>query len=169
MTKIHFEAQIAQFREKGEKSGWTYIEVPFSLSEEIMPGNKKSFRVKGKLDDFAFEGIALWPMGEGNFIMPLNGSIRKEIGKQQGDTVKVEMEADTKEPPLSAELLDCLQDDPSANAFFNSLSKGHQRYFSNWIEAAKTAPTKVKRMAQAVNGLAMGLGFSEMIRANKKS
>lgn len=168
MAKIKFEAPIAQFRDKGEKSGWTYIEIPQAIIEQLMPGHKKSFRVKGKLDFFTFEGIALLPMGDGNFIMALNASIRKEIRKEIGEGVQVQMEADKKEQPVSPELLTCLQDDPSALHFFNTLPKGHQRYFSNWIASAKTAPTKTKRLSQAVNALAMGLGFSQMVRMNKK-
>jgi uncharacterized protein YdeI (YjbR/CyaY-like superfamily) len=62
----------------------------------------------------------------------------------------------------------CLADDATALDFFNTLSKGHQTYFSNWIEAAKTVETKTKRITQAVMGLSMGLGYGEMVRYFKK-
>ncbi|HVF97457.1 MAG TPA: YdeI/OmpD-associated family protein, partial [Flavisolibacter sp.] len=51
---------------------------------------------------------------------------------------------------------------------FESLTKGHRLYFSKWIESAKTEPTKAKRIAMAVNALAKGWGYPEMMRANKK-
>ncbi|HQV55523.1 MAG TPA: YdeI/OmpD-associated family protein, partial [Chitinophagaceae bacterium] len=44
----------------------------------------------------------------------------------------------------------------------------HQKYFSKWIDAAKTEPTKVKRITMAVNALAKKVGYPEMIRAAKK-
>ncbi len=95
--------------------------------------------------------------------------IRKKIRKGNGDTLKICLEVDNKEKPLSEELLVCLADEPPALEFFRSLPKGHQRYFSNWIESSKTATTKTKRIAQAVNALALHLGFGEMIRMNKKN
>lgn len=166
---IQFKALIEQFRDKGEKSGWTYIEIPETLAQTIKPGNKKSFRVKGALDHFTFEGIALLPMGDGSFIMALNADIRAKIGKQKGDQLLVSLEEDTKEKSLSAELLACLEDEPAALNYFNTLPPGHQRYFSSWIESAKTDSTRAKRISQAVTALAMRLGYSEMVRMNRNS
>lgn len=45
---IDYTTIILQFAEQGEKTGWTYIEIPADLAQQIKPGNKKSFRVKGK-------------------------------------------------------------------------------------------------------------------------
>lgn len=166
---IQFNAVIKKFTKMGEKTGWTYIEIPLDIAEKLKPDNKKAFRVKGKLDNYAFNAISLLPMGEGNFIMALNGTIRKQIKKEKGDTLKVQMQEDKKEPELSGIFMECLEEEPKAIKFFKSLPKGHQRYFSNWIESAKTDSTKAKRIAQAVNALAAGLGFGEMIRMNKKN
>ena len=166
---IQFKATIKKFTEMGEKTGWTYIEIPLTIAEKLKPNSKKSFRVKGKLDDYAFEKASLFPIGEGNYIMALNASIRKHLKKQKGDIIKVQMQEDKKEPRLSDILLECLKEDPKAIKFFKALPKGHQRYFSNWVESAKTESTKAKRIAQAINALALGLGFGEMIRMNKKN
>jgi hypothetical protein len=166
---IRFKGLIEQFREKGEKTGWSYIEVPLDIAEQLNPGNKKSFRVKGKLDNYIFEHVSLLPMGEGNFIMALNGAVRKAIKKQKGATVQIQMEIDTKEKPLSAVFIECLEEEPKGLKFFYSMPKSHQKYFSNWIESAKTDATKAKRIAQAVNALSLGLNFGEMIRKNKKN
>jgi uncharacterized protein YdeI (YjbR/CyaY-like superfamily) len=48
------------------------------------------------------------------------------------------------------------------------LSGSHQKYFSKWIESAKTAQTKTKRILMAVTALGQGKGYPEMIRMNKK-
>jgi hypothetical protein len=64
MTTLQFTSVIKKFDDKGEKTGWSYIEVPAELAQQLMPGNKKAFRVKGKLDDYTYEGISLVPMGE---------------------------------------------------------------------------------------------------------
>src|SRR6059058_6171760 len=98
---VQFTATIKKFDKQGEKTGWTYIDVPAVIAEKLQPGNKKGFRVKGKLDNFSFSMIALLPMGGGDFIMTINAAIRKGIKKQKGATVQVKMETDTNEikPP----------------------------------------------------------------------
>ena len=166
--KIQFTAVINRFNTKGEKTGWTYIDVPSDVTLRLKPGNKKSFRVKGMLDQYVISGIALLPMGEGNFIMALNAVIRKNIGKKHGAVINVQLEVDTKPIVLDEEFLQCLDDEPSALKFFNQLPKSHQNYFSKWIAGAKTSETKTKRIAQALNGLSNHWNFSMIMQAAKK-
>ena len=167
---IRFSAIIKKFKEQGEKTGWTYIDIPHEIAEKIKPGHKKIFRVKGKLDDFSFRGIALMPMGGGDFIMTLNADIRRGIGKRQGAMLKVLLEADdTFEIKPSTEFLDCLSDEPGTISFLNSLVKSHQNYFVKWIDSAKTENTKEKRIAQSVSALSRKMGYGEMIRSLKKT
>ena len=64
--------------------------------------------------------------------------------------------------------MECLADEPAASAFFQSLAGSHQRYFSKWIDSAKTEPTRTKRIALAVNALAKKWGYPEMIRASQE-
>ncbi len=90
---IHFKAVIKKFNEQGEKTGWSYIEVPEEIASKIKPGYKKSFRVKGKLDEYRIEKTSLLPMGAGNFIIPVNAAIRKALGKRKGAIVNVSLEA----------------------------------------------------------------------------
>lgn len=167
MSLVKFKTILLKFDEQGEKTGWTYIEIPAELAQKLKPGNKKSFRVKGKLDSFAIKQAALMPMGEGNFVLAVNAEMRKGIGKRKGAELLVQLEADDSPILLSSEFLDCLADEPNALAFFKQLSRGHQNYFSKWIESAKTEPTKAKRIAQAVNALAKGQPFGIMVRALK--
>jgi hypothetical protein len=167
---IKFKTVIKKFEKMGEKTGWTYIEIPVELSEKLKPGYKQSFRVKGKLDQFDIAGMALAPMGNGHFIMALNADVRKQIGKRAGAELQVQMEVDDNPDPVSCpELMECLGDEPEALAFFNSLAKGHRNYFMKWIESAKTPGTKAKRIAMAVTGLARKWDYPTMIRANKKT
>ena len=164
-----FTTILKRFDEKGEKTSWTYIDVPIEVTNELKPGQKTSFRVKGTLDSFPISHVALVPMGEGAFIIAINARMRQGIRKEKGATVQVSLELDDMPKPLSADLMACLGDDPEALRFFYTLAKGHQNYFSNWIEEAKTIETKTKRLHQAVVGLSMGLGFGEMVRHFKKS
>ena len=165
---ISFTTTILKFGRQGEKTGWTYILIPAELAGQLNPGYKKSFRVKGKLDKYPIKGVALLPMGDGDFIMALNATMRKGIKKQKGAELHVQLQVDTEELKPSPELMECLADEPEALAKFRSLPKGHQTYFSKWIESAKTEPTRAKRIAYAIRFLSMGSSFSEMLRALKK-
>ena len=159
-----FTATLKKFKDKGEKTGWTYIEIPARLANGLKPGTKTSFRVKGKLDRYPIRQIALLPMGNGDFIMAINGSMRRGLKKKAGDQVAVTLELDRSEFQFSEDFLLCLEDDPVALENFKKLAPSHQKYFSKWIADAKTVETKTKRITQAVQGLAMGLDYGAMIR-----
>lgn len=161
---IRFETIIKKFDKQGEKTGWTYIDIPAAIAEQLYPGNKKSFRVKGKFDAFAFDGMALLPMGEGDFIIPLKADVRKAIQKRAGDTLSVQLSFQPKAYELAADFMACLEDESVALTHFNTLTGSHRNYFSKWIESAKTEDTRTKRIALAVNALVRKMGYAEMIR-----
>lgn len=165
MQKLN--AILEKFGKKGEKTGWTYISIPSVIAGKIKPGTKKSFRVKGKLDSFSIKSISLIPMGDGDFIMPINAEMRKGIKKQKGEKVIVQIEEDNEEIKISSDFLVCLKEEKQALTFFNSLPKSHQNYYSKWIESAKTDATKAKRIAQSINGFKMKMGYPEMRRYYK--
>jgi Domain of unknown function (DUF1905)/Bacteriocin-protection, YdeI or OmpD-Associated len=160
-----FTTILQKFGEKGEKTGWTYLEIPADIAQEIKPDTKVSFRVKGTIDKFPIKLTALLPMGDGTFMIPMNARIRKGIQKGEGATVVASFEEDTDELPQSEELLLCLEDEPQALEAFQKLSKSYQNYYSKWIESAKTIETKTKRIAMTMQSLLMGMSYQEMMRS----
>lgn len=165
---VRFTTTIKQFGRQGEKTGWTYIEIPADIANELMPGKKKGFRVKGKLDNFSIKGIALLPMGGGNFILTLNADLRRGIHKKKGAMLDVRLAVDPEGYKLNEDFIACLNDEPDAKKFFDTLSGSHRNYFSKWIDSAKTELTKIKRIAMAVNALSKKWGYPEMLRNSKK-
>lgn len=165
---LRFNTTIEKFGEQGEKTGWTYIRITAKQAQQLKPDNKKSFRVKGKLDAYAIKGVALIPMGGGDFIMALNTTMRKALGKKKGDTLSVQLMADEQLPVINKALLTCLADEPLAETAFNKMPRSHQHYFSRWIESAKTEATQAKRIAMTVSALLKKMDFGEMLRAAKK-
>ena len=167
---IALETIIHQFAEKGEKTGWIYIDVPQIIASELKPDCKVSFRVKGRIDDTLFNGIALAPMGDGDFILPLKKELQKQIGKRKGATVKLEIEEDKDfKLEMPEDLNICLIDLEGSMEQFKSMPKSYQNYYFNWINAAKTDTTRVKRIAQTVDAMQKKMDFGEMIFYNKKS
>ena len=164
---ISFSTTILKFSRQGEKTGWTYIIVPDKIAKKLNPGVKKSYRVKGKLDDCEIEKTALIPMGEGDFILPVNAALRKATGKRFGATLKVQLEIDNTPILPPAALLECLQDEPEALKYFDSLPQGHRNYFTKWIESAKTEPTKTKRIALVIKTMVRKMDFGAMLREER--
>lgn len=164
---VKFTATLLQFNEQGEKTGWTYLPIAADIAQQIKPGYKKIFRVKGKLDDFKIKAVAIMPMGDGSFIMPINEAMRKGTGKRKGAMITATLAADDEPLKLNEDLLMSLNDEPAAMQHFNALSGSHRNYFSKWIDSAKTETTKTKRIALAVSALARGMGYPEMMREQK--
>ena len=164
---ITYTTSILQFDKHGEKTGWSYIEVPADIAEQLKPGCKKSFKVKGKLDGYSISQVSLLPMGNGIFIMPINAAMRKGTGKKKGAMLKVQLAEDKKEYELNTDLMECLADEPAAMAFFKTKNQSFQNYYSKWVESAKTEATKAKRIAMAVSSLAKKIEFGEMLRMQR--
>jgi hypothetical protein len=167
---VDYNTIILQFGEQGEKTGWTYIEIPADVAQEIKPGNKKSFRVRGWLDEYAVTGMALMPMGEGKFIMALREEIRKSIRKGRGAMLRVRLEFDTDyKVEMPEDLQECFEfERPEAFEFFSGLAKSHQGYFIKWINDAKTDTTRANRIANTINAAVRRMDYGMMLREQKK-
>ncbi len=164
---IDMEVTIRKFESQGEKTGWCYLLIPGDVADQLNPGVKKSYRVKGRLDQFPVKGIAMIPMGDGSFIIAFNQLMRKGTAKKEGSMIRVRLSIDKVPYQLNAEFITCLKDEPAAFAFFDAMPPGHQAYYSKWIESAKQAETRSRRIAQAVEGLARKMNYSAMIQFNK--
>jgi len=166
---VEFTTIMLQFAEQGEKTGWTYIEIPADLAQEMKPGNKKSFRVRGMLDAFPVRGMALMPMGEGNFIMALKAEVRKGLHKNAGAMLQVRLEEDVDyKVEIPTDLQECFDFEPESWDFFNSLAKSHREYFIKWIDGAKTSETRAKRIVNTVNAMLRKWPYNVMLREMRK-
>ena len=100
--------------------------------------------------------------------MALNGDMRRSIGRKAGGMIKVKLTEDKEQFQINPDLLACIADEPRAKQYWQKLPPSHQRYYSKWIDSAKGVDTKVKRIAMAVDGMARGLNYGEMLRENRK-
>lgn len=143
------------------KGGWTYALIP-----EVRKNKDNPFgwvRVSGSIDGYELSKVTLMPNGKGALFLPVKAEIRKAIGKEEGDKVHIILYADNTALETPHELLICLEDEPKALEFFNSLSESERRYYINWIYSAKKQETKDDRMAKTINRLAMGLKMYDKI------
>ena len=162
---VTFNTIILQFNEQGEKTGWSYIEIPADIAQQLKPGTKKSYRVRGMLDALPIAGMALLPMGEGNFIIPLKADIRKALHKSSGAMLQVSLEEDKDfKIEMPDDLQECFEFEPEAFEFFNGLAKSHREYFIKWINGSKTDETRAKRIVNTVNAMLRKWNYGQMIR-----
>ncbi|MCW5910357.1 MAG: DUF1905 domain-containing protein [Cyclobacteriaceae bacterium] len=158
----------AKLQKQNKPGGWTYLIVAASHAKKLKSG-KKSFRVRGTLDDLAFEKTSLLSLGNGDFFLPFNAAMRKGTGKKAGDKVAVAMKIDERKPRLSRDLLQCLEEDPEASGFFKTLTPYMQHFYSTWIESAKSPQTKTRRLVAVVNALAQKQSYHKMMEAYKNT
>ena len=163
---VTFTAPICRFGSNKDKTGWTYVEIPPELAVQLHGKDKRAFRVQGMLDAHRIDHVTLMPMGGGAYMLTLNGPMRKAIRKGEGALLHLSLEIDLRPLPLSEDLLACLEDEPEARSFFESLSPSHKKYFSNWVNDAKTQETKVKRILKIIHALNQRQDYGTMIREN---
>lgn len=164
---VRFTTRLLRFKNYGDKTGWTYVEVPADVAQKLKKGNKAMFKVKGTFDAYKFKAKTIFPVGDGNFILPYNSKDKKAVGKREGAMIRVSLELDKSVYKMNKDLMLCLDDAPEARSHFKTLTPSHQRYFSKWVDEAKTEKTKAERIVRIIHALNKKWGFPEMLK-NKK-
>jgi hypothetical protein len=163
-----FSSIILKFASKGEKTGWTYIDIPGDIIEKLRLPDKKAFRIKGFIDDAKIEKLSTYPVGEGRFIIAINNELKKKLGKKEGAKVTVKLTLDKSKGLQSEELIAALKEDKIAFTQFSSLLLSHRNYFHRYVATAKGADTKAGRIVNVINAMYRKQDFGQMIRALKK-
>jgi Bacteriocin-protection, YdeI or OmpD-Associated/Domain of unknown function (DUF1905) len=94
----------------------------------------------------------------GESFIGVNHTVKAATGVDAGDRVRVTMELDTEqrtiEPP--DDLKAALAAAPDARARFDRLSYTHRREYVEWVEGAKRADTRERRIAETVRRVRAG-------------
>ncbi len=70
------------------KGGWTYVVMPGSADYF---GTRGLVRVRGSIDSYPFRG-SFMALGDGTHKLAVPADVRKQVGKDAGDTVTVHVD-----------------------------------------------------------------------------
>lgn len=132
-----FNAEVVLSRFPG-KGGWTYAPVgqlPFKVKTHF--GNLK---VSGQLDELVLTDAHLMPMGKGLRFLPVNAALRKQLGKQAGDVVRLRLfvAAESVDSAISlADFTECLAEVPAALRAFEALAAPQQQQLFEQVASAE--------------------------------
>lgn len=130
--------------------GGAYIEVPDAVVQAL--GGRGRVPVQATFDGVAYAGSVV-SMG-GAKVIGVRKDIRQQLGKEPGDGVTVTLRPD--DAPRAVTVADDLRRalvDGGVDATFDGLSFSHQREYVTWIDEAKKAETRARRIAQTVERL----------------
>lgn len=147
MSKAQFEVEGTYLLQKyAGKGGWTYADIP-----EIKQDKSNPFgwvQVSGYIDDYEIQQHKLMPNGSGGLFLSVKAEIRKKIRKQAGDSVYIRLNIDNSNIDIPNEIMACFKTEASdVWQNFLSFSESEKKAYLDWIYAAATDQTKVKRIS----------------------
>lgn len=134
--------------------GGAFVTIPFDVEQVF---GKQRVKVRATIAGEPYRG-SLVRMGGPCHVLGVRKDIRAKIGKTYGEEIEIVLEEDPAPRTLTlpADLQQALQSQPVAAAFFQQLSYSHQKEYVQWIEEAKRAPTRQRRISQTITLLTQG-------------
>jgi len=129
------------------KGGWTYISLPEIEKDKNAPFG--IVKVSGTIVGVEIKQYSLMPYGNGSLLMAVKAEIRKKIGKEEGDYVKVTLYRDESEYQIPDELKNRLVSEGVYN-LFTGYKRWEQKMCAEWIFSAKRPETVNERIIKTI-------------------
>jgi hypothetical protein len=145
-----------RFRATVELGGKSATGIPVPEEVVLSFGAGRRIKVRVTIGDYTYRST-VGPYG-GAYMLPLSAEHRQAAGVAAGDEVDVDLELDDapRDVQVPPDLAEALSADAAASAFFDGLSYTHKRRYVLWIDEAKKADTRQRRVTKSVEMLREG-------------
>ncbi|MBL8761748.1 MAG: DUF1905 domain-containing protein [Phycisphaerae bacterium] len=159
---IAFRCVLHRPATKGAPVDWTFLVLPLAASR--MLASRGMVSVEGTFNGAAFQAT-LQPDGKGGHWLKVERALREAAGAKAGDEVSLEITPMTEEPEpiVPPELRRALANAPAGKAgtpgareVWGDITPAARRDWIHWMESAKQAETRARRVATAIDMLAKG-------------
>ncbi|MEM6617278.1 MAG: YdeI/OmpD-associated family protein [Pseudomonadota bacterium] len=143
-----FETQIV--RHDVGSYAYTVVFLDPDIAPQLPFDQHSRLRMSGEINDIPFE--AAWQPVRGRYYAMLSKPVLKAGDLALGDWVEVRFRLEDQEAvDVPADLRHALSADIEARDAFDALTAGKRRGLSIWIDSAKRAPTRAKRISATLD------------------
>ena len=154
-TRSGFKAKLLRPAKSAKGDAWAFVVLPRSASEKLPRRGRTT--VEGTLGGHPFQAT-LEPDGQRSHWLKVNPSLLAACGAAAGDMVELEISAVAREPEpeLPPDFRQALAGSPQASVVWDATTTLARIDWIHWIESAKQAKTRKRRIADACDMLASG-------------
>lgn len=152
---LAFTAKLHRPANPGDDGTWGFLVLPKAISEKLPRRGRTS--VEGTLDGHPFHAT-LEPDGRLSHWLKVNKALQEAAGVSPGNKVEIQLApvGTEPEPQLPADLRKALASSPAARATWEDTTTLARLDWIHWIESAKQAKTRQRRVENACDMLAAG-------------
>lgn len=154
-TMSQFQARLLRPETRANAPAWAFVILPKEASAKLP--RRGRITVTGTINGREFTAL-LEPDGQKSHWLPIAEPLLKASGTDFGEMAQFEICAleSEPEPKAPADLLQALQASPAALATWQATTVVARLDWIHWVESAKQAKTRNKRIADACEMLAAG-------------
>lgn len=135
--------------------GYTVVWLPEALIAELPLKEMPRLRVRGEMDEYAFQGA--WQPTGGAWYLMVPKAILKQGRYELGDWLNVRFNIDDQEAvDVPEELASAIAKSKQVREKWEAMTAGKKRGFCYRVSSAKTEATRVKRVAEVVELILSG-------------
>lgn len=154
-TQSRFEAVLSRPVDPQGKDAWSFVVLPKAVSDAFPRRGRTS--MLGKINGHPFQAT-LEPDGQLSHWFKVPAPLMEKAGVAIGDTITLDVAPapEELEPSVPPELDEVLDASPPARETWDATTTVARIDWVHWIESAKQARTRLKRVADAGDMLASG-------------
>ena len=152
MDEIAFDAKLVG---EGPRGAWKFLYLPKAATTIL--GERGGVSVAGMINGSAFCS-SVFPTGDGGHSMIVTKAMRTGAKAAPGNTVRVVLRRDTapRTVDVPKDRRAALSNVPPAKAIFERLAWSHNKAYVDWIDDAKRAEARARRVEETIACLKAG-------------